>query len=218
MMQAMPTKEQTRRRYTNTRRTAQAAQTRLDIVNAAIALFSENGWSGTTVATIAERAGVAVETVYSGFGSKKALLRQAMDVSVVGDAEPVPYFQRADVQALAHGPLDDRMRRGIEILAEVHERSSGVFFALLEAASSDQEIAAWRTEAEQNRKLDTRRSFELIFGKPMSPETLDLIWALYSPEVYRRLIDDAGWTREQYEAQMLEASKRILNLPRRRAR
>ena len=37
---------------------------------------------------------MSVETIYNGFGSKKALLREAMDVAVVGDTEPIPYAER----------------------------------------------------------------------------------------------------------------------------
>ena len=42
------------RPYSSTRRQAQAAQTRADVLDAAIALFNERGWSGTTLAAIAE--------------------------------------------------------------------------------------------------------------------------------------------------------------------
>jgi Bacterial regulatory proteins, tetR family len=43
------------------------------------------GPHGTTLAGIAAEAGVAVETIYTGFASKKALLLEAMNVAIVGD-------------------------------------------------------------------------------------------------------------------------------------
>ncbi len=64
----------TKRSYNSSRRTLQAAQTRDEVLRAATELFRETGWAGTTLAAIAERAGVSVETVYKGFGSKKGLL------------------------------------------------------------------------------------------------------------------------------------------------
>ncbi|HEY7007461.1 MAG TPA: TetR family transcriptional regulator, partial [Jatrophihabitantaceae bacterium] len=73
------------RTYSSDRRRRQAEQTRADVLRAAVTLFSTSGWSATTLAAIAAEAGVAVETVYSGFGSKKNLLREAIDVSIVGD-------------------------------------------------------------------------------------------------------------------------------------
>ncbi|MGH9133320.1 MAG: TetR/AcrR family transcriptional regulator, partial [Ilumatobacteraceae bacterium] len=74
----------TRRPYRSTRRKQQAARTRSDVLAAAVRLFAEHGWSGSTLAAIAREADVAVETVYGAFGSKKGLLRAAMDVAVVG--------------------------------------------------------------------------------------------------------------------------------------
>ena len=82
-----------KRRYNSNRRAMQAAQTRGDVLAAAIRLFTAAGWAGTTISAVAAAAGVSVETVYSGFGSKKGLLRAAMDVAVVGDAEPVPFVE-----------------------------------------------------------------------------------------------------------------------------
>jgi AcrR family transcriptional regulator len=198
------------RRYTNTRRAAQAAQTRAEVLGAAIALFGASGWAGTTIADIAERAGVAVETVYSGFKSKKALLRAALDVSIVGDAEPIPYIDRVEVQALAKGPPAARMKAGIALLTTVHERSAGVWRAVIEASAGDPEIEAWRRQWEDNRKLDTRRSLEMIFEHEIDELLLDLVWALYSPEIYLKLTVEAGWTREMYEEHILDASKRLV--------
>src|SRR5690554_2448277 len=98
----MPTTSAARskRPYNSTRRARQAAQTRADVLAAAMALFAEQGWAGTTLAAIADEAGVSVETIYNGFGSKKALLREAFDVAVVGDAEPIPLAERPEFAAL----------------------------------------------------------------------------------------------------------------------
>src|SRR6478672_5536731 len=124
-MQAMPTAtpkptpkstRQPRRRYSSPLRAAQADRTRAQVLAAAATCFEESGWAGTTVAAIAERAGVAVETIYSGFGSKKAVLRQVIDVAVVGDSEPVPLAEREVFTRLAEGPRDARMDAGIERL------------------------------------------------------------------------------------------------------
>ena len=63
-----------RRRYNAARRQAQAAQTRQDILHAAHQLFLERGYTGTTMAGVAEATGVSVEMVYKkAFGTKAAL-------------------------------------------------------------------------------------------------------------------------------------------------
>jgi AcrR family transcriptional regulator len=198
-----------RRPYTSTRRAAQAAQTRRDVITAAIALFDESGWSATTLPAIAARAGVAVDTIYSGFGSKKALLREAFDVAVVGDDEPVPLAERPEFRALGEGEVEDRMRRGIALNAEIQRRAAGLWGAMLEAAPGDAEIAGWVTELEQGRRLDLSRGLERILGHPVDNPTLDVLWALLGSEVYLKL-RSIGWTFEEYTDLVLDASRRIL--------
>ena len=51
---------------------------------------------------IAKDAGVAVETVYANFGSKTELLMTAIDVGVVGDAEPVATVAASGVRRAGH--------------------------------------------------------------------------------------------------------------------
>jgi AcrR family transcriptional regulator len=198
-----------RRRYTSTRRAAQAAQTRRDVIDSAIALFDESGWSATTLPAIAARAEVAVDTIYSGFGSKKALLREAIDVAVVGDDEPVPLAERPEFRALGEGPVEERMRRGITLNAEIQRRAAGLWGAMLEAAPGDPEIAGWATELEQGRRLDLSRGLERILGLPVDNRTLDVLWALLGSEVFLKL-RSIGWTFEEYTEFMLDATRRIL--------
>src|SRR6266508_46935 len=81
-------KPQPRRRYDTTRRQAQAAQTRQDIVAAAQRVFLERGYSGATLTAIAQAAGVVVETIYRGFGSKASLFKVVVRAAVAGGAAP----------------------------------------------------------------------------------------------------------------------------------
>ena len=201
-MQLVATKTRT---YNSTRRSRQAAQTREEIVTAAIELFGETGWAGTTLAAIAERAGVAVETIYSGFGSKKGLLRAAMDVAVVGDVEEVPLADRPESLRLGEGPLDQRLRAAAALIADIHERSIGVWRALVEAARADEELERLRNDLEGGRRDEIARSLERIFGRTIEGRILDLLWAIFGTEVYAKLVLDAGLSRADYEACMVDA-------------
>ena len=89
----------TNRRYDSTRRKEQARRTRQTITEAARTLFTRHGYAGTTIAAIAQAAGVSAETIYATFGSKRAILSHLVDISVVGDDEPVPLLKRPFVQA-----------------------------------------------------------------------------------------------------------------------
>src|SRR2546422_10166045 len=66
------------RRYDSTRRRAQAAQTRQDILKAAQQLFREGGYAGTTITDVAAAAGVAVGASYPGVCRKGAPVKSGM--------------------------------------------------------------------------------------------------------------------------------------------
>src|SRR5215207_4504963 len=72
-----------RRAYRSPRRQQQAAETRAAVLAAAVQLFGERGWAATGMREVARAAGVSVETVYAGFGSKSDLLMAALDVAGV---------------------------------------------------------------------------------------------------------------------------------------
>jgi AcrR family transcriptional regulator len=197
------------RRYDSSRRVRQAAQTRSEVLAAAVELFNELGWAGTTLAAVAAKAGVAVETIYSGFGSKKGLLRAAMDVAVVGDAEPIPFIAREEAARFGRGSLAQRLQAAADVQAEIHERSAGVWQAILAAASADPEVDAWRRELELGRRADVGHALGAIFGRPMPQQVIDGCWAVLAPEVYTKLTVDAGWTRAEYEGWVREVVKRL---------
>lgn len=61
-----------------TRRSQQAARTRSRIADAALRLFSENGFGSTSTRLVAEEAGVSEGLVFRYFPTKRALLEGAM--------------------------------------------------------------------------------------------------------------------------------------------
>jgi AcrR family transcriptional regulator len=65
-------------------RAERALATRRRMVQAAYALFRDNGYLGTTISAVAAAAGVAVPTVYYTFGTKAALLGEALGAAIVG--------------------------------------------------------------------------------------------------------------------------------------
>jgi AcrR family transcriptional regulator len=66
-----------RRRYESPLRADQASGTSQSIVDAAAALFSENGYAAVSVDAIAKVAGVSRATVFTSVGGKPALLKAA---------------------------------------------------------------------------------------------------------------------------------------------
>ena len=89
-----------KRKYNSTRRQEQARETRRHVIEAARQLFIENGYAGATIDAIAREAGVAPETIFATFGSKRAILAAVIDVAVGGDDQPTPLLQRPEPQAV----------------------------------------------------------------------------------------------------------------------
>jgi AcrR family transcriptional regulator len=72
------------RRYNSAGRQDAARRRRAAVVEAASRLFIREGFSRTTIARIAEDAGVSEETVYKAFGNKIALVRAIRDQALAG--------------------------------------------------------------------------------------------------------------------------------------
>src|SRR5262249_59772764 len=89
-----------RKPYHSPRRAEQAIATRRAVLDAARELFIEQGYAVTTVADIARRARVAVDTVYAAVGRKPALLREVLETAISGSDQAVPAGQRHHVAPL----------------------------------------------------------------------------------------------------------------------
>jgi TetR/AcrR family transcriptional regulator of autoinduction and epiphytic fitness len=131
-----------KRTYNSSRRKEQARLTNRQIVEAARKLFIERGYSGATIEAIAQEAGVSVETVYATFGSKRAILTGLIDVSLVGDDEPVPLLQRPGPQAVQQ---EKNQQHQIQLFArdmtEIMGRMAPLFGIMRVAAKTEPEIS-----------------------------------------------------------------------------
>src|SRR5947208_2345047 len=93
-----------RRKYDATGRQAKARETQLEVIRAAQQLFIQQGYGRTTMADVAEAAGVSVETVYANFRNKPTLLHRVWDITIGGDDEEVTFHERPEVMAIRGEP------------------------------------------------------------------------------------------------------------------
>src|ERR1700739_3976613 len=98
IMAAMP--DSVKRRYNATGRRQAAARTRAAILDAARELFTDRGYLATPMAAIAERAGVALDTVYASVGRKPELAMLLIESVISGTEEAVTAEQRDSVRAI----------------------------------------------------------------------------------------------------------------------
>lgn len=212
-----------RRRYDSTRRREQARRTRAAIVDEARRLFLERGYGGTTISSVAQAAGVSVETVYKAFGNKARLLKGAFDVAIVGDHQPVPMLQRERVRRIRAEP--DARRQLLmygEHLAEAGPRAGALQLLAREAAASDPQAAeVWEQMVAERLTGMTEFARHLFEGGHLRPgvsvgEASDVLWTYNSVELYDLLVIQRGWAAERYGRWVAEALISALLPPRAR--
>lgn len=200
-----------RRPYRSTHRQQQAARTRALVLEAATSLFADRGWSATGMRDIAKEAGVAVETVYASFGSKTDLLLTAIDVAVVGDAEPVALSQRPEFTALGVGDFTDRLDAAVRMIARINDRTWRLRRALNEAAGSEPQLEAKLHELELRRRHNTRQGVEMVLGRPVDDQVLDGLWVLMGADVYYLMTQIGERSVEAYERWLAATTRRLLS-------
>ena len=92
-------RDEVKRPYRSARRREQAGETRQRIIRAAHDLFVNQGYGRTTMADVANAAGVAVETVYAAFRNKPTLLRQVWYATFRGDEQDIRLLDRPEIRA-----------------------------------------------------------------------------------------------------------------------
>lgn len=206
-----------RRAYDSPRRREQARSTRQAIIEAARGLFIEHGYAATSIGSIAARASVAPETIYAAFGTKRSLLTEVVDVSIAGGDGLLPILEQPWVQAMRDEP---DVRHRLRILAEngrsILERRAAVDDVVHSAAAADPEIAALWERGKAQRHAGQGALLRIVLGdtdpqQGMRFETaVDILYALGSPETYRLLVVDRGWSSTHYGAWYSDTLERLL--------
>jgi AcrR family transcriptional regulator len=209
--------EPVKRTYDNSRRRSQVRATRGEVVKAAHALFVARGYTATTVDAIADAAGVPPATVYRHFGGKRGILTAVLDVAFGGDDEPVEYQHRPEVRAALSDPDSAGM---LDAFARLHPdvvaRSAPIQHVLGEAAAADHEAAELLALARNQRHTGQSRIARLLAERGALAEGLteaeaaDVIYALFSPEVYRIFVVERGWQPERYGQWLSKALREAL--------
>lgn len=195
---------QVKRSYDMTRRRDRAEATRREVLDAAGALFTAQGYAATTIDEIAAVAGVSRETVFKAVGTKRQVLRLWVERQVAGPAA-APMREQAWMRELERTP---GVRRKVEIVVAtavgVQQRAGSALEVLRAATHADRELAAlWETAREQ-RRSDVRAAVALIVPGA-GEETVDVVHALTGPELYDQLVGRAGWAAERFERWLVEA-------------
>ncbi|MBO0833250.1 MAG: helix-turn-helix transcriptional regulator [Actinobacteria bacterium] len=185
------------------------ARTRLArkaVVAAARALFLERGYAATTIEAISDLSDVPAATVYRLFSSKLGILKALIDVSIAGDDDAAPVQDRPHVRALLADPEPRNQLAGFAAISTgIMSRTEPVHRILVSAAASDTDAAALLdSQTLQRQQGQAQIARALARAGALRPglrerEAADIIHALMSPEVYRLLVADRGWTTAKYQ-------------------
>lgn len=190
--------------YRSPLRDERAADTRRRIAAAALELFTEHGFGGTTVAAIAERAVVSAQTVYATFGSKGAILR-ALLAQLEENADAAGWRARINTEPGPRSKLTAFAQWSAGLFA-----SSKAVIAAAQGAASDPALLELRVVADGHRRtaLDAlvgalADSGALRAGLSRS-QAVDRAWVLTGVELYFGVTDGCGWSDPAYAEWLAE--------------
>ncbi|MDN5860903.1 MAG: TetR/AcrR family transcriptional regulator [Pseudonocardia sp.] len=193
-----PSRDPVPRRYRSPLRAERAADTRRRIATAARELFSVNGFAGTTVSAIADRAGVTPQTVYVAFGSKGAIVR-ALLTQFENDADGGHWHDR-----IAAEPDPHRKLAAFAHWSALLFSSSKAVIAAARGAAGDPAIVELREQGDQHRRLAVSALVsDLGRAGALSPDlttdrAVDRAWMLTGVDLYLGATDGCGWSDTEY--------------------
>jgi AcrR family transcriptional regulator len=188
-------------------RQVQAEETRIRIAQAARRLFAAQGYGATSIDAIAKEAGVATRTVYSAFGTKREILSLICDQWLAEAGA----MERAQQVFAIEDPIQ-RLRGAAGWLANLY--AAGFDVVLIFEAATDESAetrALLRSKlAGRNQVMDAIiASIEPELGIPLK-QAQAVYRALAAPGVYQELVDESGWSPEEFEHFIADSLERQL--------
>ena len=191
------------RAYDSTSRQASARRNQDAILDAAERRFLEDGYAGTTIATLAAEAGVSAETVYKVFGGKPGIVG-ALYERGLGGSGTIAAYDRSDTMRVHETDPKSLLRKWGELTAEVAARVNPVLLLVRSAAATDPNMAALleRSHADRLERMRHNAHFLVDRGYLRADvsfdEAVDVMWLHSSPELYDLLVLRRGWNSERF--------------------
>ena len=164
-------------------------------------LFVDRGYAGTTVAAVADHAGVSPETIYLSLGGKRGLLEGVMDITG-------PHGSVADDDQwwsmVAQLPsASDRLDRMVDYSCRILARTRPIHAIIRGAADKEAFAAALGRRLLQERLHNQTERIRYYLGEQLKPglsveEAGERYCALASPDLYHLLTVELAWTPDQH--------------------
>lgn len=192
------------RSYNSPLRKQEAANTRRKILDAAVELFGRDGFALTSMQSIADLAGVSVQSVNLA-GPKAKLLIDAFEreVSAVQPEASVAQLSKPD-----------RLRNAIRLAVLAHERTAALFYAIAAAAHADPGVRDAYRELFDRHTAPLR---DLVVWLGVPEQDVDAVYAkvtfLLSASAYLHFVEQQGWNMDRYTGWLEEELFRAVGLP-----
>ena len=191
-----------RRSYHSPLRADQAEQTRRKVLESARRLFVENGYSGTTVASVATDAGVSPETIYLSLGGKRGLLEGVMEITGPHDSAEDDEEWWAMVAGLTQAT--ERLDKMVEYSCRILARTQPIHAIIRGASDSEPFAAEFGRRLIAERLANQTERIRRFIAKDLRPglsidEAGQRYCVLTSPELFHLLIVEMAWTSEQHQ-------------------
>ena len=188
------------RTYRSELREQQAERTRQLIAAAARVRFLEGGWSGTSVRSVAQDAGVSEATVYSVYGSKAGLASSLLDA-----AEESADVRRAVAELQQHaGDPVAQLRAFVAFDRRLFELGGDVIRVIAEARRQHPELGDAYVEGRGRGEAERGKVFATWPADVWRPgvdlrAAQDTYALLVSVENYAIATDERGWSADRVE-------------------
>lgn len=189
-------------------------------MDAAHAEFTERGYHDTTMAAIAERAGVAVQTVYLGFRTKSGLLEEVVGNAVLGRTREGEDGPPEDTEGFARALAEPDGRKALALWVDmalpVYARTSAISDAGRSAYLTDPEVAEWWSRSEALRVAGCVHFVQALADHgALRPalsvaEAADILAMTLSPQTFLAFTLERGWTVDRLGAWLKDALPRLL--------
>ena len=189
-----------KRKYESGHRRALAEHTRAQIQQSARTLFGERGYPSTTVAQIADAAGVSEPTVYATFGGKRAILLSLLEeMEKAADASQLTEFldspgndSRAQLRALVQFSVR-LFTKGADLIrvAEAAGRGDPDVAALWQLGDARRYAACEKLVATIARRKELRNGVD-------PTKAADILWALCGAEAYALFVVRRSWLVHEF--------------------
>jgi AcrR family transcriptional regulator len=200
------------RRYHSPLRANQAELTRRKILESAFRLFSERGYAGTTIAAVAEDAGVAPETIYLSLGGKRGLLEGAIEMAIAG-AEDGAAKQGAWWAAAAELPAaPERLERLVEYSCRILARTRPLHAVIRGAADKEAFAADLGRRLLKDRLTVQTARIRTYLADDLRPglsidEAGQRFCVLASPDLYYLVTVELGWSPARHRSWLTDLLK-----------